>query len=430
MLKHLAAVAPPAQSVARDIEPDDDLRLSLTNIKAVESTGQDVIYWDDDLPGVGLRVKPSGVKSYLIQYRDQRGRSKRLTLGRHGVLTPAEARAKARELLAGIELHGSDPTRDRRLAREAPTVADLAGRYLLEHVDVKNKPSTRKENRRLVDTVIIPAIGKLYVGEVTREHIAQLHHDRRSTPRLANHTLSILSKMFSLAELWGMRPENTNPARRITRYAERKRERFYSDAEIQRIGEALDQAVRGSTLLPGIADAIRFLALTGRRLGEALGLRWREIDPAAGVLNLADTKTGARQHQIGAAVIAWLEARRPEDADDGWVFYGLDPGKPLSRDTIESAWSRLRERIGLADARLHDWRHTVGTYASTAGGNAFLIRDLLGHKTTAMTNRYVNREVSPLRALADQVEGRIAAALSGKTAEITTLPKGPGRRKS
>ena len=155
------------------------------------------------------------------------------------------------------------------------------------------------------------------------------------------------------------------------------------------------------------------MALTGCRLGEILGLQWEHVDFEAGALRLPDAKAGARMHPVGAPTLAVLEAIiRAEDCP--WVLHGAKSGQPLSPGTIESAWRRIRKSTGLEDVRLHDLRHTVGTYAGQTGANAFLVRDKLGHKTLAMTGRYVNRDADPLRELSDRVEGRIDAALRGR----------------
>ena len=202
--------------------------------------------------------------------------------------------------------------------------------------------------------------------------------------------------------------------------AENKRERFYSDAELVQIGAVLDQAERDGTALPSIAAAIRFLALTGCRLGEALSLRWEHVDLAGGAVHLTDAKAGARSHPIGAAAIALLRARMP-DPVKSWVFPNKKGDKPLTRGTVEHCWARIRKTAGLGDARLHDLRHTVGTFAGQTGASAFLVRDKLGHKTMAMTSRYVNTDAAPLRALSDRVERRISSALAGKMAQQIRL---------
>ncbi|TWB16917.1 phage integrase family protein [Nitrospirillum amazonense] len=172
------------------------------------------------------------------------------------------------------------------------------------------------------------------------------------------------------------------------------------------------------TLLKGfVLNAVRLLLLTGCRVGELLALRWADIDLEAGALYIRDAKAGARAHPIGAVAAAFLAEM---DHTSPWLLLGIkDTKKPLAANTLGHAWSRIRARAELQDVRLHDLRHTVGTYAGQAGANAFLVRDKLGHKTLAMTGRYVSKDANPLRELSNKVEGRIMAALKAGQAEDT-----------
>jgi integrase len=164
---------------------------------------------------------------------------------------------------------------------------------------------------------------------------------------------------------------------------------------------------------------VRLLALTGMRLGEVLGLRWEHVDLAQGVARLADAKTGARTVPLGAAARVLLTELQREGTE--LVIEGRQAGEPLTRNAMEAAWRRIRDKAGLADARLHDLRHTVATLAAATQASAFAIRDLLGHKTVTMAAKYVERAIDPLRELADKVSGHIAGAMSGKVAEVVIV---------
>jgi integrase len=396
-------------------------KITQSFLSRVRPTDRDVFYWDDGLAGFGVRVKPSGAVSFLIQYRNAGGRSRRYTIGRYGKVTVEKARTAAKRLFGAIA-DGDDPAADKSEKRGAATVAELCERFLSDYATVHKKASSVREDRRILERTVRPALGKMKVADVTRADIAKLHHRKRETPYEANRTLALLSKLFNLAELWGLRTDGTNPCRHVRRYREAKRERFFSADELKRIGAALAAAERDGSEKPGTVNAIRLLALTGCRLGEILSLEWGHVDFDGARLRLSDTKTGGRDVPLPAPALALLSEL---ERDGRFVVYGRDPAEPLSVNVIEKAWRRIRERADVADARLHDFRHTVGTYGGQAGFNAFLVRDLLGHKTLAMTGRYVERDHDPVRQAADQVAGRIAAAMDGKQdADVVPLKRG------
>ena len=173
-----------------------------------------------------------------------------------------------------------------------------------------------------------------------------------------------------------------------------------------------------------VTGAIDLLLYTGCRVSEVLNLRWDHIDFAAGVIKLADTKSGGPQLvTMNAPARQVLKALEAEKRGSEWVLPSVsNPKQPISKAGIEAAWHKIRVAAQIDDVRMHDLRHTVGTYASQTGANAFLVRDLLRHKNLAMTGRYVNRADSPVRTLSDQVGERIAAAMAGrKPADVVPL---------
>ncbi len=386
-------------------------RITKRVVDGLRPVEKDIWIWDEEVHGFGVRVKPSGRKSYLVQYRNHYGTTKKITLGQHGVLTPNQARQEATRLLAEVRL-GGDPAQERRAMRNGLTVDGLIDQYLDEHVRIHNRASTAREAERVSRKHIRPAIGANKIGDVSTADVMRLHREMASTPRQANLALAIMSKMFNLAEAWGLRSPNSNPCRHVKRYRENSRERFLTEGELLRVGEVMNLMEAEGTTSKVVLDAIRLLALTGCRSGEVLKLRWDDINFDASALQLNDSKTGTRLHTIGSLALAFIANL---DRVDGtvWLFCGSDPAMSLRRERLQKVWEQIRIEAGIEDVRLHDLRHTVGTYSSQAGANAYLVRDKLGHKTIAMTARYVSRDTTPLRTLSDVVESRIAGPLLG-----------------
>src|SRR3954469_24621610 len=195
------------------------------------SDGREAVIWDTQVKGFGVRTQRGGSKSYIVHYRTGSGRGgplRKLTNGKHGApWTPDTARSEAIRLLCLVE-SGTDPGADKIARKQAPTLTDLAERFLAEHADAKRKASTAAAYRKLLHKVILPAIGRRKVADITRADIAKLHHANRATPYQSNRLLAVLSQMFNLAEQWGLRPDGSNPCRHIEKFAEHKRERMLS----------------------------------------------------------------------------------------------------------------------------------------------------------------------------------------------------------
>ena len=404
---------------------------------------------DTKVSHLGVRlVRPESADedTYALKYRVKSGpkigTERYYRIGLVSDWSLVAARNEAKRLNRLID-QGHDPTGEREHDRQAPTVTALCDRFLADHV-VKKKPRTIGEYTRVIEKNIKPKIGSLKVEAVEYEDMEQLHRELgKRAPRQANFTIAVASKMFNLAEKWKdesgkkLRPLNSNPCRHIERFPENERDRYLKPEELERVGGALRDMEAEGKVRPEIAACIRFLAFVGCRLNEAIGLDLAAVDFRTGEWTLRDAKAGDRAVLLGAPALALLASL---GRISGRAFVRED-GTPITNNMVEHAWggekahpkSRrrarpgIRDRAGVPDVRIHDLRHTVGTYGGSSGMNAFLLRDLLGHKTLAMTGRYVSKHVDPLRAAADAISGQIAAAMERPAAEVVEMPKS-GRR--
>ena len=377
--------------------------------------GREVVLWDSEIKGFGVRVR-RGVKTYVLQYRVGGGRDaplRKLTIGKHGSpWTADEARAEARRLL-GLVAHGKDPAGAKAAAKAAPTVSELAQRFLTEHVEAKRKPWTAREYRRLLDHVILPALGSKRAVDLTRQDVTRLHHARRATPTEANRALAVLSTMMNLAERWGERADGSNPCRHVGKYPERRRERFLSAQELARLGDVLAGYPRGRRMETACgyhAAAIKLLVFTGARLGEVLSLQWQWIDWERGKARLPDSKTGAKTLHLPPPALAVL-AELPRVEGNPHVIVGGKTGAALVN--LEKPWRAIRKAAGLDDVRLHDLRHSFASTAASGGMGLPIIGKMLGHTQAQTTQRYAHLASDPVKAAAATVAGKIEAAMVG-----------------
>lgn len=387
--------------------------------------------WDSVLPGFGLCVAPSGLKTFILRYRARHPLAPKrfVKLGNYGPVTPDDARRKAVQILGQVA-EGKDPAFESIQANlMAISFADACDRFLTQHVKAKRKPNTASLYGHLLDHKIKPFFGNRHFMKVTRQEVSQLHHSLKDTPVIANRAISCLAALYSWAGRTGLIEEGFNPATRIEKFREVPKDRFLTTTEIGRLGRALDEAEtvgiaysvdmtkpkakhaakpdnRMVVYSPFVVAAIRLLILTGCRVGEILNLRWREVDLERGLLHLPDSKTGRKTVLLGASAVKTVDglARSGE-----YVISGSEPNRP--RTDLKKPWEAIRSRAGLNDVRLHDLRHTFASVGAGAGLGLPVLAKLLGHSQVKTTAKYAHLADDPIRRASQLISDEIDSAL-------------------
>lgn len=372
------------------VAPGDGMASRTTKIgpQTVAAMKQGDVVWDRDLRRFGARRRKDSV-TYFVKARID-GRQRWINVGRHGPTTAAEARAKARQVLAEID-SGQDPTRERDGRRTIPIFSDFAQRWLREHVRPKRKPNTYTEYKRIIDLHIAPAIGKVRIDRLNRSDAVTLHADLAMTRYQANRVLAVLSAVMTFAERLGYRQPASNPCRGVERYKERKRKRALSIAEIATLWKHLDKL--DDSINPYIVNAFRLLLLTGMRREEVLTLRWKHVDLDAGIIRLADAKSGPRDVVLSAKAIEVLRDT-PRIEGNPYVLPGLKQGQRLVN--ITERWQEIRTALGFPEVRIHDLRHTVASLLARSAPIT-VVRDALGHAEISTTSQYSHASTDDVR---------------------------------
>jgi integrase len=407
-------------------------RISKRLVDGVRPAKKEFIVWDSALRGFGVRVRPSGAMSYIVLYRAGTGRKapvRKVTLGAVGKITPDTARELAQKAIGAIA-HGRDPAAERARDKESLTVKELIETFLSDHAELKLKPTTAKRYRHLLQHCAVPELGATKAAALTRAAIAKLHSRMRRNAVSANRMLGAISTAYSFAQRRGLVPEGFNPATRIEKYPERRRERFLNSDELGRIGSALREAEttgipwvvdetkpnakhipkqaknRRTVFGPFVTAAVRLLLFTGCRLREILDLKWEYIDTERGLLLLPESKTGRRTVVLNAPALAVL-ASLPRVGP--YVIPAGDPKRP--RHDLKRLWGAVSRRAKLGGVRLHDLRHTYASVGAGGGLGLPVIGKLLGHTQSATTQRYAHLDNDPLKRASETIAAQISAAL-------------------
>jgi integrase len=400
---------------------------------------RDLFMWDEELRGFGLRTKPSGTKTFVIQYRNERGKTRRYAIGQYGRLTVDEARSEARIRLADVE-KGRDPSADRKEAKNALTVASVCESYFNDAMSGKllrrgkpKKQSTLAIDKGRIERHICPLLGEKAIGDLTRRDIDKFMHDVidgktavdvRTGPRgrarvtggpgTAAKAVNLLSAIFSYAIHKGLVKDN--PCHGVERPSDQKRKRFLTPEEYQRLGAAIIEA-REIGINPIGLNAIEALMLTGCRKNEILTLSASDIDLSGRCLRLGDTKTGAQLRPCGKTALDYLITAKPEEGE--FVFPASRGGGSLVN--LAKPLARVCELANIKGVTAHVFRHSFATTAHELNYSELTIAGLLGHSAGSITARYAHHVDHALAAAADRVSAVIAARMAGKKIESAEM---------
>jgi integrase len=419
-------------------------RLSKKVVEELTPKSRDYIVWCSALSGFGVRVWPSGKKTFVAMYRvaGRRTAPKKYKIGVYGdPLTVEQARERAKEVLANAKL-GKDAAELRAAERKRLSLNQLCDEYLQFGVESK-KPTTLKSDFCRINAHIRPRLGTRIINDIGERDIRQFLKEV-ATPRVvgkwrhgkpmmrggkgtATRTVRLLGGIFTYAKRQGYLERN--PVQGVRLFPDAKNQRYLDADEFKKLGEALrvaetqglpwqvqpgnrskhlpkNEANRREVLSPHVAAAFRLLILTGCRLREILHLRWTEVDFKRGILNFPDSKTGAKQLVVAASVMTIIESL-PRTSQ--FVIAGEQTNRP--RADLNRPWRRLTTFAGLEGLRIHDLRHSFASAGVEQGLGLIHIGKLLGHRDAATTQRYAHLGDDPLRRAADIVAGSLADAI-------------------
>jgi integrase len=427
---------------------EQSMKLTKRAIDATRSDGTDRVLWDEELRGFGLRVKPGGLKSFVIQFRNRQGVSRRLTVGQYSRLTPDEARREARRLLSDVE-RGLDPVERRVQERKAITVGDLCVEYLTKaeagliigRKGLPKKASTLAIDRGRIARHIVPLLRKKPLKDLTSADIRRFLEavmsgktaaTVRTRPRglarvtggptAAVRAMGLLGGMLSYAKEMGYIEQN--PAHGVRKPADKRRSFRLAPEEYRSLGQALETAEANGEHWQAIS-AIRLIALTGCRRSEILSLKWPEVDFENSLLRLGNTKTGTSQRPLPDAARAILAEIWRVGSNGDYVLPGVSRSDLSYASVFPKAWRRI---VGSAYSP-HGLRHAYASSAHELGLGELTIKALLGHARLGVTSHYIAAVDDVLLTAAEKVAMYIQGAISGTIGHVITLSN-PGSRAS
>lgn len=405
-------------------------KLTKRSVDAIEPLlGKEMFVWDTETRGFGLRMKPSGTKTFIIQYRTDRGKTRRYAIGQHGRMTVEQARKQAKLKLAETEI-GQDPSAVRKEVAHTRTVEEMCRTYFEEASAGRvlrrgqpKKASTLATDKGRIERHIVPMLGKKAVDELTRHDVETFMFDIRDGktakdvrtgprgrarvkggPGTAAKAVSLLSAIYNYAisKDW----VEFNPCQGIEKPADKRRDRFLSKQEYIKLGEAIEEAIRTGTNKTALR-AVVALMLTGCRKNEILTLRYKDVDVEGGCLRLPDTKTGKQIRPCGEKALVYLTENKGDP--DNYIFPAYRGGGHLIN--VSKPIATLCKIAKIEGVTAHVFRHSFATVAHELNYSELTIAGLLGHSLGSVTARYAHHVDHALADAASRVSDEILLRL-------------------
>ncbi len=316
---------------------------------------------------------------------------------------------------------GGDPGAAKTEARKAPTVKELCAKFMEDYSKHRNKPSTQKGYQGNIDRNIIPILGRMKVQDVKRPDVAAMMKKLDYKPGEANKALAVLRKMFNLAEVWGYRPDGSNPCRHIPLYTGGKTTRLITDDEMAKLFKYLEQ-IEAEGLVPYVIPlAIRLQFEFAARRSEIVLLEWEWIDLENRRVVWPDSKTGGMSKPMSEEAYRLLSTAPRQEGNPYVLPSPRHPGEHLTTGEYYNGWSRTLKAAGVPHVGTHGIRHRSATDIANSGIPVKVGMVLTAHKTVTMFMRYIHTEDDPVRQAAELVANRRQTITGArKPAEATT----------
>ena len=381
------------------------IKLTKSAVDAAQPQAEAVELRDTLVPGFLCKITPAGRKVFMLQYRTNAGERRKPSLGLYGELTVEQARSLAQEWLAQVR-RGGDPAAEKAEARQAPTVKELCTKFMEDYSKKRNKLSTQAGYQAVINRNIIPLLGRKKVQDVKRPEIAGLMEKLSYKQTEANKVFSVLRKMFNMAEVWGYRPDGTNPCRHVPMFPAGKSTHLISDEEMGNLFRQLDkiesEGLENYVIPLGIRLQFEF---AGRR-SEIIALEWNWVDLQNRRVVWPDSKTGGMSKPMSEEAYRLLSTAPRQEGSRYVLPSPSHAGKHLTTGEYYGGWSRALKAAGATHVGTHGIRHRSATDIANSGIPVKVGMALTAHKTVVMFMRYVHTEDKPVRAAAELVANR------------------------